>query len=57
MSTKPKSKVKDKFLIARVSLATHTKFAAKANKASSQSIVLRELIDAYIDGRVVIDSK
>jgi hypothetical protein len=55
MSTKPKPK--EKFLIARVSVATHTKFAAKASKASSQSIVLRELIDAYIDGRIIIQPK
>jgi hypothetical protein len=52
-----KSKPKEKFLIARVTPATHAKFAAKASKASSQSIVLRELIDAYIENRIVINPK
>lgn len=55
MSTKPKAK--EKFLIARVTPAVHAKFAAKSNKVSSQSAVLRELIDAYIENRITIQPK
>jgi hypothetical protein len=42
------------FLSVRLPAKTRTLFGAKAKKFGTPSLVLRELIDAFIEGRIVI---
>ena len=44
----------EKTLNVRLPAATRLAFCEKANKYSSVSLILRELIDAYIDDRLFI---
>ena len=50
MATKSKSK----FLTVRVSPDSHKKFHTKVRKYGQPSDVLREIIEAFIDDRLVI---
>lgn len=49
-----KTKNKDKFLTTRVTHKSHTAFHRKAGKFGKPSDVLRELISAFIEDRIVI---
>ena len=44
----------DKVLAARVTGAVHKKFHAKARKYGKPSDVLREIIEAFVEDRLVI---
>ena len=48
------TKVKSKFLVVRVTDKTRTKFHSKAQKFGSPSDVLREIVEAFNDDRLVI---
>lgn len=48
------SKLKSKFLVVRVTDKTRTKFHTKAQKFGQPSDVLREIIQAFIDDRLII---
>ena len=48
------SVTKDKFLTLRVSPDTHKNFMAKAYRYGTPSDVLREIIEAFLDDRLVI---
>lgn len=48
------SKLKSKFLVVRVTDKTRTKFHNKAQKYGQPSEVLREIIEAFNDDRLVI---
>lgn len=48
------SKLKSKFLVVRVTDKTRTKFHAKAQKFGQPSDVLREIVEAFIEDRLVI---
>ncbi len=48
------SKLKSKFLVVRVTDKTRTKFHTKAQKFGQPSDVLREIIEAFIEDRLVI---
>lgn len=49
-TTKPKSK----FLVVRVTDKTRTKFHSKAQRYGNPSDVLREIVEAFNDDRLVI---
>jgi len=48
------SKLKSKFLVVRVTDKTRTKFHIKAQKFGQPSDVLREIVEAFIDDRLII---
>jgi len=48
------SKLKSKFLVVRVTDKTRTKFHNKAQKYGQPSEVLREIVEAFNDDRLVI---
>lgn len=48
------SKLKSKFLVVRVTDKTRTKFHTKAQKFGQPSDVLREIVEAFIEDRLVI---
>lgn len=50
MSLKPKSK----FLVVRVTHDEHKKFHSKAQRYEKPSVVLREIVQAFIDDRLTI---
>lgn len=50
------TKLKSKFLVVRVTDKTRTKFHIKAQKYGTPSNVLREIIEAFNDDRLVIQS-
>jgi len=48
------SKLKSKFLVVRVTDKTRTKFHTKAQKYGQPSDVLREIIEAFNDDRLIV---
>ncbi len=48
------TKLKSKFLVVRVTDKTRTKFHSKAQRYGNPSDVLREIVEAFNDDRLVI---
>lgn len=46
--------IKDKFITLRVSPDTHKEFMEKAHKYGRPSQVLHDIVDAFLDDRLVI---
>lgn len=44
----------DKFLATRVTGSVHKKFHAKAKRYGKPSDVMREILEAFVEGRLVI---